>query len=55
MDSNNIMHGCIHDWGAKKKWVVFKGLQLTNLDLCLFYITIVEMNFCMPIDKMMSC
>ncbi len=31
-----------------------KGLQKTTLDFYLSYIIIILMDFCMPIDKMMS-
>jgi hypothetical protein len=37
-----------------KEWHVFKGLQRITLDFCLHYIIIVLMDYCMPIDKMMS-
>jgi hypothetical protein len=47
--------GCIHEWGTRKEWHVFKGLQRTTLDFCLSYIIIVIMDCCMLIDKMMSC
>jgi hypothetical protein len=29
---NKILKGCIHDWGTKKEWPIFKGLQKTTLD-----------------------
>jgi hypothetical protein len=38
----------------KKEWLVFKGLQRTTLDFCLSYIIFI-VDFCMPIDEMMSC
>jgi hypothetical protein len=50
-----IKKRCIHDWGTKKEWAIFKGLQKTILDFFKFYIIIVVMNCYMPINKMMSC
>jgi hypothetical protein len=52
--TRSLIKGCIHNWGTKKEWLVFKGLQRITLDFCLFYIIIVVMDCCMPIDKMMS-
>jgi hypothetical protein len=45
--------GCINDWGTKNEGYNFQGLQ--GLNFCLFYIIIAVVDFCMPIDKMMSC
>jgi hypothetical protein len=39
----------------KRNDLVFKGQQRTTLDICLSYIIIVVVDYCMPIDKMMSC
>jgi hypothetical protein len=47
--------GSIHDWGIKKEMCLTKkGLQRTTLDFFISYIIINVMDFCMPIDKMMS-
>jgi hypothetical protein len=48
------MNGCIDDWGTKKEWPIFKGLQKTTLDFCLSYIIIVVMDCCMPTNRMFS-
>jgi hypothetical protein len=45
----------IHNWGTKKECLNFFKLQRTTLNFCLFYIIIVVMDCCMPIDKMASC
>ncbi len=45
--------GSIHDWGTKKECLTKKKLQMTTLDFCLFYITIIVVDCCMPIDEMM--
>jgi hypothetical protein len=47
--------GCIHNWGTKKEWLVFKGLWRTTLNFFRSYIIIVGVNCCMSIDIMMSC
>jgi hypothetical protein len=38
----------------KKECLTEKGLQRRTLDFCLSYITIIVVDFCMPINKMMS-
>jgi len=40
--------------GVPKMSVIEKGLHMTTLDFCLSYIIIIEVDCCMPIDKMMS-
>jgi hypothetical protein len=52
--TKKMFNGCVHNWGTKKEWPIFKGLQKTTLDLCLSYIIIIVMDCCMLIDKMMS-
>jgi hypothetical protein len=42
----------IHDWGTKKECLTEKGLQRITLDFCLFYIIIIVVDCCMPIDQM---
>jgi uncharacterized membrane protein (DUF485 family) len=43
---------CIHNWGTKKEWFIFKGLQRTSLDSCLSCIIIIVMDCCMLMNKM---
>jgi hypothetical protein len=50
----NGAFGSIHNWGTKKECLIEKGLQRTTLDFFLLYIIIIIMDFCMPIDKMVS-
>jgi hypothetical protein len=47
--------GSIHNWGTKKEWLLFKGLQRITLDFCLSYIIIAALDCCMLINNMMSC
>jgi len=42
--------GSIHNWGTKMECLTKKGLQYW--DFCLFYIIIIVMDCCTPIDKM---
>jgi len=48
----HLLKESIHDWGTKKECLIEKGLQMTTLHFCLFYIIIIVMDCCMPIDKM---
>ncbi len=48
----HLLKGSIHDWGTKKECLTKKGLQI--LDFCLFYIIIIVVDCCMPINKMRS-
>ncbi len=34
---NYIFRGCIHNWGTKNEWLIFKRLQMTTLDFYLSY------------------
>jgi hypothetical protein len=45
----------IQNWGIEKKWLIFKGLRRTSFDFFKSYIIIVVVDYCMPIDKLMSC
>jgi hypothetical protein len=49
----NLSNGSIHDWGTKNECLIEKALQRTILDFILFYIIMIVVHCCMPIEKMM--
>jgi len=51
---NHFLFGSIHDWGTKKECLTEKGLHRTTFDFFFSYIIIIVIDYCMPIDKMIS-